>query len=319
MKERIAIIDGLRTPLGKAGGVFRDIQADDLGALAVKELMARTGFDPKEIDELIFGNVAHPAHAANIARVLALKAGLPQKLTAYTVHRNCASGMQSITSAATKINSGESSVILAGGTESMSNLPLLYGRKMTNFFAGMMRAKSIFKKLAVLSSFRPSFLKPVIGVELGLTDVVCGLNMGMTAEVLSREFHVTREEQDKFALMSHQRACAAREKLQEEIFPVPVPPIFETVQQEDEGPREEQSFEALQKLRPYFDRKTGSVTVGNACPITDGAAAVLVMSESNAKERGLEPLGYLRDFTYAALDGSRMGLGPVYATSKLLV
>lgn len=318
MRERIAIVDGVRTPFCKAGGRFKRHSADDLGATVVRELLYRLQLDANLIDELIFGNVAQPAGAANIARVIALKAGLSKDLIAYTVHRNCASGMESITTGANKILAGEADIILAGGTESMSNIPLLFGQKMTDFFAGMMKARSPVQKLRAFSSFRPGFLKPVIGVVEGLTDPICSLNMGMTAEKLSREFKINRIEQDEFALMSHHRASQSKDLLAEEILPIPVADRFDKVQMDDDGPRGDQSMEALQKLKPYFDRKTGTVTVGNACPITDGAGAVLIMSESKCKELGLTPLGYMRDYTYAGLDGSRMGLGPVFATSKLL-
>jgi len=320
MKERIAIIDGLRTPMGKAGGVLRDISADDLGARVVKELMVRIQIHPDKVDEVIIGNVAQPANAANIARVIALKAGLPIRMIAYTVHRNCASGMEAITTAANKILTGEANIILAGGTESMSHIPLLFNKKMTNLFQRLFKAKSVWQKLAIWGGFRPSFLMPVIGISEGLTDPVCGLNMGQTAEVLAREFHISRDEQDKFALLSHQRAVTAAKKgiFAEEMMPLPLPPRYETIVKQDEGPRDNQSLGQLGKLKPYFDRYQGTVTVGNACPINDGAAAVLVMTESKAKAEGYQPLGYLRDYAYASLEPQRMGLGPVYATSKLL-
>jgi acetyl-CoA acetyltransferase family protein len=318
MKERIAIVDGTRTPFAKAGMSLKDIGADDLGAAAVKEMMARTDIDPADIDELIFGNVAQPAHAANIARVIALKAGLPTDLVAYTVHRNCASGMESITTGANKILAGEAKIIIAGGTESMSNIPLLFNKKMTNLFMNLMKARTGGQKLAAILKFRPSFLAPIIGVQQGLTDPVANINMGQTAEVLAREFHITREEQDEFALMSHQRAIAARDRLKDEISPYPLPPKYTKIMDIDEGPRENQSIKNLQKLRPYFDRRNGTVTVANACPLTDGAAAVLLMTESEAKKRGYTPLGFLKAYAYAGLEPERMGLGPVYATNKLL-
>lgn len=320
MKERVAIIDGIRTPFCKAGVVFKELDADDLGAIAARELLARTEFPVDRINEVIFGNVAQPVNAPNVARVIALKAGLPTDMIAYTVQRNCASGMQSITSAADSILAGEAQAILAGGTEAMGNIPFLYDRPMKDLFTSLYKAKSATEKLRVLLSFRPRYLKPVIGVEKGLTDPICGLNMGLTAEILAREFHVTRREQDEFALMSHQRATAAMKKgvFADEIVPVPVPPKYERAQMEDDGPRPEQSLAALEKLKPYFNRKTGVITVGNACPITDGAAAVIVTGEATARELGFTPLGYLRDYAYAALEGQRMGLGPVYATAKLL-
>jgi acetyl-CoA C-acetyltransferase/acetyl-CoA acyltransferase len=318
MRERLAIIDGIRTPFGKAGGALSALSADDLAARAVRELLIRTDFPAAKVDEMIVGNVAQPIEAANVARVIALKAGMPVGMIASTVHRNCASGMEAITSAANRIFSGEGEVYVAVGAESMSNIPLIYGRSMTKLFVNLMKAKTFGQKLQTWMGFRPDFLTPIIGVQVGLTDPVCGLNMGQTAEILAREFHATRQDQDEFALWSHQKAVASQSKLAEEIVPVPMPPKFEAMHQTDEGPRANQDMEALGKLKPYFDRIAGTVTVGNACPLTDGAAAVLVMAESKAKELGLKPLGYLHDYAYAALDGRRMGLGPVFSTAKLL-
>jgi acetyl-CoA acyltransferase len=320
MKERIAIIDGVRTPMDKAGGKLKDIQADDLAVYAIKDLILRTGLDAAEVDELILGNVAQPAHAANISRVAALKAGIPQSVPAYTVCRNCASGMESITTAAAKILTGESNVIIAGGTESMSNIPLLFGRRMTLFFNRLQRAKKPMERLKILLGFRPRFLKPEIAIIQGLTDPVSGMIMGRTAEVLAREFHITRREQDEYALMSHQRAVRAitQGAFRDEITPVPLPPDFRQLMDTDSGPRENQTMEALAKLRPYFEPVTGTVTVGNSCPVTDGAAAVLVMKESEAKRRRLKPLGFLKAWAYASLEPERMGLGPVYAFSRLM-
>jgi acetyl-CoA C-acetyltransferase/acetyl-CoA acyltransferase len=320
MNSRLAIVDGIRTPFCKAGGKLKPVQADDLGVFAVKELMARTGFPAAELDAVIFGNVAQPIHAANIARVIALKAGLPVDLPAYTVHRNCASGMQAFTSAAEKIALGAAEAVLVGGTESMSNIPLLFGPQMTELFYHLNKARTMFGKLQAIAAFRPSFLKPVIALEQGLTDPICGLIMGLTAERLSREFHITREQQDRYALESHRRACTAIAAglFDEEIVPVPVPPRYTDIQLHDEGPRPKQSIEALNKLKPYFDRKTGTVTVGSSAQVTDGAVAALVLQEERAKSMGLQPLGYLHSYAYAALAGDRMGLGPLYATAKLL-
>jgi len=320
MKDRIAIIDGLRTPMCKSGGLFKDVQADQLGAWVVKELIARTEIDPKLIDELIMGNVGNPAHAMNIARVIALKADLPVDMPAFTVHRNCGSGNEALTTAAARIRAGDGEVFVVGGTESMSNMPLLFGRKMTALFGDFMKTRSLGQKLGVISGFRPSYLKPVIGIVQGLTDPVCGLMMGKTAEVLAREFHITRREQDEYALNSHLKAAGAIKagQFDAELLPIPVPPRYTAVQATDDGPRESQSMTALGKLKPYFDRRNGTVTVGNSCPLTDAAAAMLVMSESKAQELGYEPLGFLRSHAYAALEPQRMGLGPVYATAKAL-
>ncbi|MBN8526479.1 MAG: thiolase family protein [Planctomycetes bacterium] len=317
MNERIALIGGLRTPFAKAGGPLAGWQADDLGAFAARELLARTRFPADRLDELIAGNVAQPIQAANVARIIALKAGLPETLIASTVHRNCASGMEAVTVAATKIRAGEADAILCVGAESMSNIPLIVNAEMTALFGRVARAKTAWARIAPWLGLRPRHLMPVIGVQLGLTDPVCGLNMGQTAEVLAREFAVSRDEQDAFALQSHRLACAARTRLGEEIVPIPLPGGAGMLAQDD-GPRDGQDAAALAKLRPYFDKAAGTVTVGNACPLTDGAAATIVCRESLAASLGLPVLGWLSGWAYAALDGRRMGLGPVHATAKLL-
>ncbi|MFT6106273.1 MAG: acetyl-CoA C-acetyltransferase/acetyl-CoA acyltransferase [Rickettsiales bacterium] len=321
MRERIAIVGGFRTPMGKAGGALKNVQADDLAARVVKELLIRTNIDTRKIDEVIFGNVANPGHCSNIARVIALKSGLPKHIPAYTVHRNCASGMQALTSAAEKIWAGEAEIVLVGGTESMSNIPLLFGKKMTDLFSNLFKARNIFQKLLVISKFRPSFLKPIIGIQQGLTDPVSGMIMGCTAEAVAKEFAITREEQDEYSVLSHNRAEKATLT---GVFKDEIIPVFNNNEhnsqmiEKDEGIRNGQNKKALAKLKPYFEKNTGTVTVGNSSQLTDGAAAMLVMSESKAKELKLEVLGYLKDFAYAGLDPELMGLGPVYATSKVL-
>jgi acetyl-CoA acetyltransferase family protein len=303
--------------MGKMGGGLANIEADNLGAHAVRELIAKNNFDVRLIDEVIFGNVGGPAHAMNIARVIAMKAGIPKHVPAMTVHRNCASGMESITTAAARINVGEGSVYIAGGAESMSNIPFVFNKKGKAFFTGLGMARSTGDKLKALSQFRLSAFKPVIGLELGLNDIIAGMNMGHTAEVLAKEFKITRAEQDEFACRSHNLAEAAQAKLAEEIAPIVANPEKGKVISDDEGIRKGQSVEALGKLKPYFDRKHGTVTAGNSSQITDGAAAVILMSEEKAKELGLKPLGYLKEYAYAGLDPHRMGLGPVYATKRL--
>jgi len=320
MKERLAIVDGLRTPFCKAGTEMAAIAPDDMGAVVVKELLAKTDIETNLIDELIFGNVGQPSNACNIARVIALKAGLPEDLIAYTVHRNCASGMQSITTGFEKLLSGNGEIVVAGGTESMSQYPLKFGTKMSKLFADLMKAKTTPQKLATLSQFRPAYLKPIISIVEGLTDPVCGLNMGQTAEVLAREFSISRIEQDNYALNSHLKAASAQQAgfFENEIHPILLPPHYNKAQKCDNSIRADQSIKKLTKLRPFFDRAAGTITVANACPITDGAGAVLIMLESKAKALGYTPLGYLRDYAYAGLGPDRMGLGPVYATSKLL-
>ncbi len=319
MKERMAIIEGIRTPIAKAGGKFKDLQAETLGARVVQEAVLRCGLEYSDYDEVIIGNVAQPTHAANVARVIALKAGFSDSTIAHTVHRNCASGMESITSATEKILAGSGSIYLCGGVESMSNVPLLFGTQMKNFLEALGRAKTIEQKLQTLRHFRPAYLKPIIGLMQGLRDPVSGLMMGSTAEVLAQDFGISRLEQDKFALNSHQKAAAAQTKglFSEEILPIVYDLAHGRVMLDDDGIRAEQSLEALGKLHPFFDPKNGTVTAGNSSQISDAAAALTLMSESEAKKRGLEPLGYLSGFAYAGLEPKRMGMGPYYATAKL--
>lgn len=319
-KDRIAIVDGLRTPIAKASGKLKDIQADNLGAHIVQELALKVGLDYSLYDEVIVGNVSQPAHAANIARVIAIKAGFEIKTPAYTVHRNCASGMESISTATSKIFSNRGDIYMCGGVESMSNIPFIYSPKMRNFFESLFRARSMGSKLKVVSQFRPAFLKPIVGLMQGLTDPTNGLIMGSTAEVLAQDFGITREEQDIYAAYSHNKAQAAQEKgvFQDEIAPVVYDLANAKVMKDDDGIRYNQTKEKLAKLKPFFDRKNGTVTAGNSSQVSDAAAAVVIMKESKAKELGIKPLGYLLDYEYAGLDPKRMGLGPVYATSKIL-
>jgi acetyl-CoA acetyltransferase family protein len=314
----IAILDGIRTPFVKAFGPLGKVPAQHLGRLATVNVLQRAGLRPDQIDQVVFGNVALPPDAANIARVIALLSGIPQDRIAHTVQRNCASGMEAITTAAQLIQLGEARTIIAGGVESMSRIPLLYSEAATDRFLRLGKAKTLWQRLATLLSFRPQHFKPVIGVQLGLTDPVCGLMMGETAEILAAEFGISRQQQDEYAVVSHRRASHAQERgaLGEEIAVVPAEVAGQEIK-EDIGPRKEQTLEALAKLKPYF-KKDGTVTVGNSCQLTDGAAAVVVMSGEQARAEGRRPLGYLRGYAYAGLEPQRMGLGPVFATHKLL-
>jgi acetyl-CoA C-acetyltransferase/acetyl-CoA acyltransferase len=308
----IAILEGVRTPFVKAFGPLASVPAQELGRLATVAVLQKADLRPDQVDQVVFGNVTPPADAANIARVIALNAGLPQGRVAHTVNRNCASGMEAITTAARLIQVGEANIILAGGVESMSRIPLLYNDEAVELFVRLGRARGWWQRLRALLRFRPRHFHPVAAVKLGLTDPVSGLIMGATAEVLAEEFGISRREQDEYALESHRRVVAAQQRcdLSAEIIPV-------ATAEEDIGPRKDQSLEALSRLKPVF-KTDGTVTVGNSCMLTDGAAAVLLMSGEAARAEGRRPLGYLRDDAYAGCDPRRMGLGPVFATSKLL-
>ena len=317
MPQSVVIIDGVRTPYAKSGTVFNKVSVVELGRVCVTETLARTGIDPAIIDEVIIGNIGQPADAANVSRVVALRSGIPEGVPAFTVQRNCASGMQSVASAFDRIQAGEGDVFLCGGIESMSNIPLLFSKKASDFFAGLSMARSFPQTLGALTRFRPSLLKPIVAILQGLIDPVCGLNMGQTAEVLARDYHTSRDEQDEFALKSHQKTIVAQEK---GIFGEEITPVFlkDKAQSEDFGPRKNQTLEALGKLKPFFDKRHGTVTPGNSCPITDGGATVLVMTEDKAKALGLTPQARVVSYAFAGLDPSRMGLGPAYSISKLL-
>lgn len=320
--KRVAIVEGTRTPFVKAFGVLADVPADELGRQAVLGLFRQADIAPDGIDQTVFGNVISPPDAANISRVIALRAGIPQNRIAHTVHRNCASGMEAITTAAQLIALGEAERVLAGGVESMSQAPLLFSREAARQFLALGKARTWTQKASALVGFRPRHFRPVPSLKLGLTDPICGLIMGETAEVLAEEFGISREEQDRFALESHRRAVAAQQsgRLAEEITPLEpqgAASVLGRKVEADIGPRPQQTLEDLARLKPYF-RKNGTVTVGNSCQVTDGAVALLLMPEELARAEGREPLGYLRAFSYAGCDPKRMGLGPVFAVAKLL-
>ncbi len=318
--KRVVIVDGVRTPYIKAWTLFNNLSASELGRIAVRELLERLDLDPALVDEVIIGNVGQPADSANISRVIALKAGIPIHVPSYTVHRNCASGMQSVVNAYRQIVLGEADIVIAGGVESMSNIPMFFSKRFQEILQSLQKARTLTDRLKVLSQIRPGHLKPIVGLMMGLSDPICGLNMGQTAEVLAREFGISREEQDEFSLRSHQLAEKATEekRFEDEIIPTYVPPKFKEAVVEDTGIRKGQSMEALAKLRPVFDKRHGTVTAGNSSQITDGAAAVLVMSDKKAQALGYEPLGIVRSYAFAGLEPARMGLGPVYSSHLAL-
>lgn len=320
MPTEVVITHGLRTVLAKAGTALRKVSAVELGRQAVAELIARADIDPQNIDEVIMGCAGNPIDAANVARVIALRANLPPGTPAMTVQRNCGSGLEAITTAAERIRCGRARIIIAGGVESMSNYPLLYGPAARAGFERLFRARTGGQRLAALMRFRPRHFRPEIALLTGLTDPVCGLNMGQTAEVLAKEFGITRQEQDAFALRSHQLAVAAEEhgRFEPERVPVFLPPAYDKSVRTDVGPRPEQSLQALAKLRPAFDRGYGTVTAGNSCMVTDGAAVTMVMEAETCRKLGYEPMGRIAGYGWAGLSPSRMGLGPCYATPKAL-
>lgn len=312
----VVIVEGIRTPFVKSGGLLKDLHASEIGRIALKELIVKTQIDTKLVDEVIIGNTGNPSDTANVARVVALNAGIPKEVPAVTVHRNCASAMEAIATAFTRIKSGMGEVFFAGGTENMSQMPLLFSRQFQEIFTELAFAKSVGQKLATLKKMRIGFLKPRVALLEGLTDPFAEINMGQTAEILAKEFHISREEQDEFAKRSHDLTVSAMEegRFKDEITPVYLPPTFKTIVKEDVGPRKGQSLEKLAKLKPFFDKRYGTITPGNSCPITDGAAMVLMMSREKATELGYKPIAQVVSYAFAGLEPERMGLGPAYST-----
>ncbi len=333
----VVIVEGVRTPFTKADTKLKGVHPAELGRAALKELIAKTNLNPNVIEEVIIGNTGNPPDAVNISRVVALGAGVPQNVSAFTVHRNCASALESISTGYERIKSGTLECVASGGTESMSQMPLLFSREMTAIFSRLGGARTTGARLQALGSLLKADVqqvvelmttgpmqkaphKPVIALVEGLTDPFVGINMGQTAEILAKEFHLSREEQDRYALGSHQKAVAAQKNgnFAQEITPVFLPPKYNEVVSEDIGPRDGQSMEALAKLKPFFDKRTGTVTAGNSCPITDGAAMVLLMSREKAQALGLKPIARIRSYAFAGLEPERMGLGPAYSTPLAL-
>ncbi|MBC7419742.1 MAG: thiolase family protein [Bdellovibrio sp.] len=327
----VVIVEGVRTPFAKSGTKLKTVHAAQLGQAALKELIARTNLNVDLVDEVIIGNTGSPSDAVNIARVVALNSGIPQKTSAVTVHRNCASALESITSGYERIKSGTMEMVIAGGTENMSQMPLLMPPAITSIIERLGSAKtggakisalwdwfkadlSQIKEMATTAPLQKTKYKPIITLAEGLTDPFVGMNMGMTAEVIAKEFNISRREQDEYALKSHQKAIAAKAKLAEELTPFYLPPNYTETITEDSGPREGQTIEALTKLKPFFDKNTGSITAGNSCPITDGAAMVLLMSRAKADALGYKPIARIRGYAFAGLEPERMGMGPAYST-----
>jgi acetyl-CoA acyltransferase len=289
-----------------------------LGSQAVRELLSRANLDPDEVQELVFGTVVPSILAPNLAREVTLEAGLPARVNAYSVSRACASANQAITSAAETILHGYGDVIIAGGAEVLSDVPMLLSRKMRDTLLAASRAKSVGARVKTLARTRPKDLAPVTPA---IAEPSTGESMGESAERMAKENGITREAQDAWALRSHRLAAqgTADGRLKAEIVPVFVPPDYEKVLDHDNGIREDSTLEKLAALKPVFDRKYGSVTAGNASPLTDGAGAVLLMSEKKAKALGYEPMGYIRSWAYSALAPSAQLLqGPAYAAPVAL-
>ena len=317
MSKAIYIVDGARTPFLKSRNRPGPFAASDLGTIAGRALLMRQPFEPFQLDEVILGCAVPAVDEVNIARVTALRMGCGQHVPAWTVMRNCASGMQSLDSAIANMMSGRSDLVLAGGVDALSRSPMLLSEGMVMWLSNFYAAKSVGQKAALLTKFRPQYLAPVLGIMKGLTDPNVGLIMGQTAENLAYRFGITRTQQDEFAARSHQLVTQAQENgYFDEI--VPMYDDRGNAYTKDDGVRADSTVENLAKLKPFFDKQYGTVTAGNSSQITDGAVWMILATEEALDQYGLTPIGRIVDTHWAALDPAQMGLGPVHAATPLL-
>ncbi|MBL7003358.1 MAG: acetyl-CoA C-acetyltransferase [Gammaproteobacteria bacterium] len=316
-QKKVYIVDGSRTPQLKSTGKVGAFSAGDLAVNAARPLLMRQPFALDAFNEVILGCVMPGVKEANVARVAALRLGIPQTVPAWTVQRNCASGLQAIDSAYQNIKNGSADLILAGGTEAMSQAPVLFNHAMVNWLGRFMKARSLSQRLKVLGQFRLSHLKPVIALIHGLSDDTVGLNMGETAEKIAHRFKISRQQMDEYSVKSHQRLANAIDQnyLGEiEAMYDGLGNFYDT----DDGLRRDSSLENLAKLRPAFDKKYGRVTAANSAQITDGAAWVILASEAAVRKYNLPILASIEDTQWAGLDPALMGMGPVHAMTPIM-
>lgn len=316
--RRAAVVAGCRTPFAKAGTVFRDVTASELARHCTRELLYRTEIRGDEVDEVIYGQVVPSPLVPNVAREVSLLPQFPRTIPAYTLNRACASGAQAVANAADQIHAGHANVVIAGGVEVLSDVPIMHTRKMAQVLQGLAKARSLGERLALLSQIRLRDLKPVAPA---IAEPSTGESMGQSAEKMAKENGITREAQDEYALMSHHRAAAAvaEARITGEIVPWFGGRGMDEVVTTDNLVRSDTSIEALARLKPVFDRKYGSVTAGNSSPLTDGAASVLLMQEDHARALGYRPLVAVRSYAVAAVDpGWQLLMGPAYAVPLAL-
>jgi acetyl-CoA C-acetyltransferase len=317
-QSRVYVVDGARTPFLRARTGLGPFTGSDLAVAAGRPLLTRQPFAPTAFDEVIVGAAMPSADEANIGRVVSLRLGCGEGVPAWTVMRNCASGLQAIDSGYMNMLAGRSKLVLAGGTDAMSHAPLLYGPAMVNWLARWYAAKSFGERAGLAVKFRLSYLAPVIAILRGLTDPIVKLSMGSTAEIVAKRFGITREMMDAYAVESHRRLAFAGDNghLGE------IEPIYGadgTIYAADDGLRRDSSVEKLARLKPVFDKRFGNVTAGNSSQITDGAAMLVLATEEVVEKHALKPLGRIVDSHWGALDPSEMGLGPVHAITPMLV
>jgi acetyl-CoA acyltransferase len=316
--RRVAIVAGCRTPFAKSGTVLKDFTAVELAKLATRELLVRTEIAPTEVDEVIFGQVIPSVLAPNVGREVSLLPQFPKTIPAYSLNRACSSSIQAVAAAHDQIVLGNADVVIAGGTESLSDVPILHSRRFAEILVEASKAKSLGQRVAALAKTR---LRDLVPVTPAIAEPSTGETMGQSAEKMAKENCISREAQDRYALRSHQLAAAGTTdgRLTAEIAPLFVPPAYGTVVTSDNGIRADSTIEQMAKLRPAFDRRYGSVTAANSSPLTDGASAVLVMSDDAARALGYTPLAYVRSYAVAAVDpGAQLLMGPGFAVPKAL-
>ena len=317
-RRRVAVIAGYRTPFCKAGTQLKDARAVDLARHAARELVERTNLDGQDVDEIVFGQVVPSALVPNVGREVSLLPQFPKEIPAYTLNRACASAAQAVSAAHDQIALGHADVVIAGGVESLSDIPILASRRLADILVEASRAKSLGARVRAFSRIRPRDLIPV---SPAISEPSTGQSMGQSAEKMAKENHISREAQDRWALRSHQLAARATDdgRLTAEIVPwFPARP-GEPVLTQDNGIRRDSSLEQMGKLTPVFDRRYGSVTAANSSPLTDGASAVLLMGEDTARALGYAPLAFIRSYAVAAVDpGWQLLQAPVWAVPKAL-
>jgi len=316
--KRVAIVAGLRTPFAKQWSAYREVSALDLANIVVSELLQRVDLDPKEIQQVVYGQVVPSVEAPNIAREIVLATGMPKSIEAYSVSRACATSYQSAVNVAEAIMAGAIDTGVAGGADSASNVPITVSKRLAEALMAATKARSIGERMQAFAGIRPRDLAPV---PPAIKEFSTGLSMGDSAEKMAKENHISREAQDEFAHRSHSLAAKAwaEGKLDDEVMEVFVPNRFNEAIREDNLIRKDTAIEKYAKLKPAFDRKHGTVTAANSSPLTDGASALLLMREDKAKALGFDVLGFIRSYAFAALDpAGQLLMGPSYASPLAL-
>ena len=316
--RRVAVVAGCRTPFCKSGTVLKDARAVELARYVARELLERTNLDGADVDEVVFGQVVPSALVPNVGREVSLLPQFPKEIPAYSLNRACASAGQAVSNAHDQIALGNANVVIAGGVESLSDIPILASRRFADVLVEASKARSLGGRLRAFSRLRPRDLVPV---SPAIAEPSTGETMGQSAEKMAKENHITRAAQDQWALRSHQRAAQGTEdgRLTAEIVPWLPARLPEPIVTQDNGIRRDTSLEQMSKLKPVFDRRYGSVTAANSSPLTDGASAVLLMSDAATRALGYSPLAYIRSYAVAAVDpGWQLLQAPIFAVPKAL-